>query len=201
MLLCFRSFYSESRSWCSFVKCFYLCSRSGVFNNLHLRFYVSYFSGLMTPLPYWLTWKTGAVCLTVACSLFSQNTITDQKVGWIVILLHISCLETVSSALSGGWFEMWARHACMQTLKSWSFSSALDYTENLLAGLNFVIEIDKTSLWSLYSFALQILKDCICSPWVNISPCSSNAIGKDLWSCLGFSMEKTISCDSDVLKM
>lgn len=103
----------------------------------------------MTPCPDWLTLKKEAVYLTVACHLFSQNTISDQKLGWIVIPPYISCLETVSSALSGGWFGMWARYACMANSKSWFFFSALDCTENLLTGLNFVIGIDKTSLQSL----------------------------------------------------
>lgn len=50
-----------------------------------------------------------------------------------------------------------------------------------------------------FSFALQILT--VRSAGVNISPCSSGAIGIDLRSCGGFSTEKTISCDNDILKM
>lgn len=134
----------------------------------------------------------------MACRLFSQNTISGQKPSWIVIPPYISCLETVSSALSGGWFGLWTRYACMANSKSWFFFSALDCAENLLAGLNFVIGIDKTSPQSLFICSTNTYR---LLPWGKHLSLILKCHRDRLWSCSAFSMEKTISCDNYILKM
>lgn len=170
-----RSFYSQSISVLPYkMLSLSLTSKPGafIFNILLVKFYASYFYGLMTSPPLLTHFQErGCLLNSGVQSVFPKYNLWPET-GWSEVLAHMSCLDTVSSALSGGWFG--TRGSLYLHLRLDPFSQL--WTEHWLDGLNFVIGINKTSLWSLYSFSLRA-----CSPGDNISPSSSNALGKDLW--------------------